>query len=112
MRQIIVQRKIDLAASKTLPVDILSHMLSALDESGKYMSEMEIVDKILGLMVGAYEPTSSACVSVVKYLAELPHIYDGVYKGTLCIINHLSENLKRKYFCHTLLFNGDHKFAY
>lgn len=47
MRQIIVQRKINMAASKALPVDVLSHMLSAvLDKSGKYMSELEIVDKI------------------------------------------------------------------
>lgn len=47
MLQIIVQRKIDMAASKTLPVDILSHMVLARDKSGKFMEELGIVEYII-----------------------------------------------------------------
>ncbi|KAL8127563.1 beta-amyrin 28-monooxygenase-like [Apium graveolens] len=79
--KIIKQRKIDLAqgkASKTQ--DILSHMLLTSDENGSFMGDSEIADKILGLLIGGHDTASSACAFVVKYLAELPAIYDGVYK--------------------------------
>ncbi|KAL2553872.1 Cytochrome [Forsythia ovata] len=78
---IIKQRKIDLAEGKASPTqDILSHMLLTSDESGKFMNELDIADKILGLLVGGHDTASSACTFVVKYLAELPEIYEGVYK--------------------------------
>lgn len=78
---IIKQRKIDLAEGKATPTqDILSHMLLTSDENGKFMNELDIADKILGLLVGGHDTASSACAFIVKYLAELPQIYDGVYK--------------------------------
>ncbi|XP_057467392.1 beta-amyrin 28-monooxygenase-like [Actinidia eriantha] len=78
---IIKQRKIDLAEGKASPTqDILSHMLLTSDENGKFMHEMDIADKILGLLVGGHDTASSACASIVKYLAELPEVYEGVYK--------------------------------
>nr|AOG74836.1 beta-amyrin 28-oxidase [Platycodon grandiflorus] len=78
---IIKQRKIDLAKGKASPTqDILSHMLLTSDENGKFMQEYDIADKILGLLIGGHDTASSACVFIVKYLAELPEIYDGVYK--------------------------------
>lgn len=81
---IIKQRKIDLAEGKATPTqDILSHMLLTSDENGKFMNELDIADKILGLLVGGHDTASSACAFIVKYLAELPEIYDGVYKGKL-----------------------------
>lgn len=79
---IIRQRKMDLAEGKATPTqDILSHMLLTSDENGNFMGELDIADKILGLLVGGHDTASSACTFVVKYLAELPHIYHGVYKG-------------------------------
>lgn len=79
---IIRRRKVDLAeGTATATQDILSHMLLASDESGRFMEEMDIADKILGLLVGGHDTASSACAFVVKYLAELPEIYQGVYKG-------------------------------
>ena len=79
---IIKQRKIDLAEGKASPTqDILSHMLLTCDESGTYMNELDIADKILGLLIGGHDTASASCTFIVKYLAELPHIYDGVYKG-------------------------------
>lgn len=61
--------------------DILSHMLLTCDENGDYMSELNIADKILGLLIGGHDTASIACTFVVKYLAEFPHIYDKVYQG-------------------------------
>ncbi|KAL3363508.1 hypothetical protein AABB24_012667, partial [Solanum stoloniferum] len=77
---IIKQRKIDLTEGKASDSqDILSHMLLTSDENGKFMHELDIADKILGLLIGGHDTASSACTFIVKYLAELPDIYDGVY---------------------------------
>ncbi|KAL3644268.1 hypothetical protein CASFOL_012200 [Castilleja foliolosa] len=85
---IIKQRKIDLADGKASATqDILSHMLTMSDENGKVMHELDIADKILGLLIGGHDTASSACAFVVKYLAELPHIYEGVYKEQMEIGN-------------------------
>ena len=80
--KIIKQRKVDLAEGKASATqDIMSHMLTASDEDGRFMSELDIADKILGLLIGGHDTASAACTFVVKFLAELPHIYDQVYKG-------------------------------
>ncbi|KAL6192266.1 hypothetical protein ACLB2K_038651 [Fragaria x ananassa] len=79
--KIIKQRKIDLAEGKASPTqDILSHMLLLSDEEGAHMKEMDIADKILGLLIGGHDTASATCTFIVKYLGELPHIYDAVYK--------------------------------
>jgi cytochrome P450 family 26 subfamily A len=79
---IIRQRKKDLAEGKASPTqDILSHMLLSNDADGQYMNEVEIADKIIALLLGAHDSTGTACTFVVKYLAEMPHIYEAVYKG-------------------------------
>ncbi|GMI97476.1 cytochrome P450, family 716, subfamily A, polypeptide 1 [Hibiscus trionum] len=78
---IIRQRKIDLAEKKASPTqDILSHMLLTCDENGKYMNEMDVADKIIGLLIGGHDTASAAITFVVKYLAELPEIYRKVLK--------------------------------
>ncbi|KAE8735497.1 Beta-amyrin 28-oxidase [Hibiscus syriacus] len=78
---IIRRRKIDLAEQKASPTqDILSHMLLTCDENGKYMNEMDIADKILGLLIGGHDTATAAITFVVKYLAELPEIYHKVLK--------------------------------
>ncbi|KAL4035191.1 hypothetical protein IC575_003872 [Cucumis melo] len=77
---IVRQRKQDLAEGKALATqDILSHMLLTCDENGVYMNESDITDKILGLLIGGHDTASVACTFIVKFLAELPHIYDAVY---------------------------------
>ncbi|KAJ8753249.1 hypothetical protein K2173_017865 [Erythroxylum novogranatense] len=79
--EIIKQRKVDLAqgmASATQ--DILSHMLLTSDEDGQFMNEMDVADKILGLLIGGHDTASAACTFIVKYLAELPDIYEAVHK--------------------------------
>ncbi|CAK9170683.1 unnamed protein product [Ilex paraguariensis] len=85
---IIKQRKIDLAEGKASPTqDIMSHMLLTSDENGKFMTELDIADKILGLLIGGHDTASSACTFVVKFLAELPEVYEGVYKEQIEIAN-------------------------
>lgn len=80
--KIIKQRKLDLAEGKASPTqDILSHMLLTCTDDGQYMNELDIADKILGLLIGGHDTASAACTFIVKYLAELPHIYDAVYQG-------------------------------
>ncbi|XVE86035.1 hypothetical protein DITRI_Ditri18aG0004000 [Diplodiscus trichospermus] len=76
---IIKQRKIDLAERKASQTqDILSHMLLTTDENGQCMNELDIADKILGLLVGGHDTASAVITFIVKYLAELPDIYHKV----------------------------------
>ncbi|KAG6411601.1 hypothetical protein SASPL_129684 [Salvia splendens] len=90
--EIIKRRKVDLSEGKASPTqDILSHMLLTSDESGKFMHELDIADKILGLLIGGHDTASSACAFVVKYLAELPHIYQPLYKEQMEIANSKKE---------------------
>ncbi|KDP27043.1 hypothetical protein JCGZ_20978 [Jatropha curcas] len=75
--KIIKQRKTDPAENKASQTpDILSHMLTTVDDKGQFMSEMEIADKILGLLIGGHDTASSAITFVVKYLAEMPQVYE------------------------------------
>ncbi|KAL1326379.1 hypothetical protein HN51_036465 [Arachis hypogaea] len=90
--RIIKQRKVELGEGKASPAqDILSHMLLTPDEDGHYMNEMDIADKILGLLIGGHDTASAACTFIVKYLAELPHVYDQVYKEQMEIAKSKSE---------------------
>jgi cytochrome P450 family 26 subfamily A len=80
--KMIKQRKVDLAEGNATPTqDILSHMLLTPDEHGTYLKESDIADKILGLLVAGFDTLSAALTFIIKYLGELPHIYDEVYKG-------------------------------
>ncbi|KAL3825523.1 hypothetical protein ACJIZ3_021552 [Penstemon smallii] len=85
---IVKQRKIDLAQGKASPnQDLLSHMLLTSDENGKFIPELDIADMILGFLVGGHDNVSSACTLIVYYLAELPEIYQGVFKEQMGIAN-------------------------
>ncbi|XP_059637061.1 beta-amyrin 28-monooxygenase-like [Cornus florida] len=78
---IIKQRKSDLTEKKSsVRHDILSHMLTTTDENGQFMNEMDIADKILGLLIGGHDTASAAITFIVKYLAELPDVYNEVLK--------------------------------
>ncbi|KAF6142976.1 hypothetical protein GIB67_014543 [Kingdonia uniflora] len=78
---IIKVRKTELEEKKASPTqDILSHMLLISDEDGQFMNEMDIADKILGLLIGGHDTASAAITFIVKYLAEIPHVYDEVLK--------------------------------
>ncbi|KAL7166077.1 hypothetical protein ACSBR2_036866 [Camellia fascicularis] len=70
-------------------------MLLTADEDGKFMKESAIADKILGLLIGGHDTASSACAFIVKYLAELPYIYQGVYKDMYVLLNLTFSDVKR-----------------
>ncbi|GMH11788.1 hypothetical protein Nepgr_013629 [Nepenthes gracilis] len=87
LMKIIKQRKIDLAEKVTTQTqDILSHMLTVTDDQGYHMDDLDIADKILGLLIGGHDTTSIAITFVVFYLAELPHIYNMVYEEQMEIV--------------------------
>ncbi|CAN0879548.1 Beta-amyrin 28-monooxygenase [Linum grandiflorum] len=88
---IIKERKAEMAHGKNCSKDILSFMLTAVDDNGKSMSEIDIANKILGLLVGGHDTASSTCSFVVKFLAELPHIYDRVYQEQMDIARSKAE---------------------
>ncbi|PWA34286.1 cytochrome P450 [Artemisia annua] len=74
--------------SKATPTqDILSHMILFRDDDGDFMGELDIADKILGLLIGGHDTTSSTTAFIVMYLADLPEIYNGVYKEQTEIAN-------------------------
>ncbi|CAA2962146.1 beta-amyrin 28-oxidase-like [Olea europaea subsp. europaea] len=80
MKIITKRRKEIIANNETEGRDLLSCMLLVKDEDGQFLSEMEISNNIIGLLVASFETTSSAVTAVMNYLAELPHIYNGVLK--------------------------------
>ncbi|CAK9155495.1 unnamed protein product [Ilex paraguariensis] len=72
--------------------DLLSRMLLVTDKNGKFMNEKEISNNIVGLLVASYETTSTAVTVVLKYLAELPHIYTQVFKEQMEIAKSKGPN--------------------
>ncbi|KAL5705314.1 beta-amyrin 28-monooxygenase [Ranunculus cassubicifolius] len=88
LASIIKQRRIDLAIGKTSPIqDVLSHMLVTSDDSWKFMTDYDIADKIMALLLGGHDTASITLAFVVKYLAEHPHIYNEVLEEQLQILN-------------------------
>ncbi|XP_047314258.1 beta-amyrin 28-monooxygenase-like [Impatiens glandulifera] len=77
--RIIRQRTADLGAEIAIPGnDILSHMLITTDDNGQFMKEMDIADKIIGLLIAGHDTSSAAITFILKYLAEFPKVYDKV----------------------------------
>ncbi|KAF5201641.1 Beta-amyrin 28-monooxygenase [Thalictrum thalictroides] len=50
------------------------------------MTEMDIADKILALLIGGHDGPSSSITFVIKFLAELPHIYNEVRREQIEIL--------------------------
>lgn len=62
--------------------DLLSRLLLVTDENGKFLTAKQICNNFIGLLLASYETSGTAITFVLKYLAELPHIYNEFYKGT------------------------------
>ncbi|KAI8530613.1 hypothetical protein RHMOL_Rhmol11G0073000 [Rhododendron molle] len=60
--------------------DLLSGILLALDENGKFRNEEDTANQIMGLLIAGHETASIALTFTIKYLAELPHVYQEVFK--------------------------------
>uniref|UniRef100_A0A1W7HBT7 Cytochrome P450 n=1 Tax=Scoparia dulcis TaxID=107240 RepID=A0A1W7HBT7_SCODU len=77
--EIIRKRKVLLMERRSMPdQDILAHMLTTTDENGQFMTELDIADKIIGLLIGGHDTASAAITFIMKYLAELPEVYHKV----------------------------------
>ncbi|KAK6927856.1 Cytochrome P450 [Dillenia turbinata] len=72
----VFEKKLDFREAK----DLLSRMLYATDENNMFADELEIANTIISLLNAGNEPISATISFVLKYLAELPHIYDEVLK--------------------------------
>lgn len=81
LKIILRQRRLDLESKKASPSqDLLSHLLVTSDEQGKFLSEEEILNNILVLLFAGHDTSCSVISVLMKYLAELPHVYEQVLK--------------------------------
>lgn len=88
---LVKQRKVGLEQGTASPrQDLLSHLLVSPDDNGDFLTEPAVVNNILMLLFAGHDTTTSAITSLLKKLAELPHVYDQVYKGMymcMCILS-------------------------
>ncbi|KAK7359119.1 hypothetical protein VNO77_01065 [Canavalia gladiata] len=84
IKVILRKRKVDLEEKRASPTqDLLSHMLLTSDPSGRFMTETEIIDNILLLLFAGHDTSRSVLSLAMKYLAQLPEVYDHVLKEQL-----------------------------
>lgn len=84
LRPVIGRRRMDLIEKTASPTmhDLVSYLLMTADEDGRLMTDEEIIDNILSFVSGAHGTTSNLITLVMKNLAEMPHIYNEVLRGT------------------------------
>lgn len=83
---VIRKRKMELLEKReSTERDLLTCMLLSVDGDGKFMNELEIAEKIIGLLLASHDTTSTSISFVVNFLAEYGHIYDEVRKGNASI---------------------------
>lgn len=79
---IMKKRKVDLDEKKASPTqDLLSHLLVTPDTNGRFLNEVEIIDNILLLLFAGHDTSRSVLSLVMKYLGNLPQVYEQVLKG-------------------------------
>ncbi|XP_002527982.2 beta-amyrin 28-monooxygenase isoform X1 [Ricinus communis] len=64
---------------------ILSQHLVEINEEGQSTSESEMATRILALISASYDNVSTAMTFVIKYLAEMPNVYDAVLREQMGI---------------------------
>lgn len=82
LRLIAEQKKVALGQNATLSSqDLMSHLLVTTNENSKFLSEEEIVNNILTLLFAGHDTSSSVITFLMKYLAEMPDVYEKVLTG-------------------------------
>ncbi|KAK2997488.1 hypothetical protein RJ639_026371, partial [Escallonia herrerae] len=78
---IIKQRRVALEQKTVSPSqDLLSHLLASSDENGRFLTEAEIINNVLTLLFAGHDTSSSAITLIMKNLAELPEVYEKVFR--------------------------------
>lgn len=81
---VLQERKIALEEGKASPEqDLLSFLLSNVDEQGRFLTQVEIKDNILQLLFAGHDTSSSTLTVILKFLAENPNCYQEVLKEQL-----------------------------
>ncbi|KAK3030486.1 hypothetical protein RJ639_038792 [Escallonia herrerae] len=81
---IIKKRRVALEQKAASPSqNLLSHLLVSSDENGRFLIEAEIINNILTLLFAGHDTSSSAITLIMKNLAELPEVYEKVFRGWL-----------------------------
>uniref|UniRef100_M1BZU2 Cytochrome P450 n=1 Tax=Solanum tuberosum TaxID=4113 RepID=M1BZU2_SOLTU len=53
-------------------------MINEQDEDGKYMTEVEIEDKVFGFIIGSYDTTATTITLTMKYLQQMPEFFNEI----------------------------------
>lgn len=86
LRAVLQQRRVALREERASPTqDLLSHLLVTPDENGRFMTEEEIVNNILTLLFAGHDTATSTITLLVKFLGQLPHVYDQVLQEQINI---------------------------
>lgn len=82
LMRMIKERRKDLMEKGEGP-DLLSTMVMFRDEDGQHLSDVYLANFFIGLLMASFDTTSSSITTVINYLAQLPHIYNEVFKGNI-----------------------------
>ncbi|KAJ4723913.1 putative Cytochrome P450 [Melia azedarach] len=83
------QRRIDVQEKKKSDEskeDIFSFLIQEKYKDGESVSDSDLANKITGLILAAHSTTSATMVSIIKFLAELPKVYEGVLQEHMEIV--------------------------
>ncbi|XP_057420628.1 beta-amyrin 28-monooxygenase-like isoform X2 [Lotus japonicus] len=84
IKMLLKKKKVDLEENRISPTkDLLSHLLVTSDTNGRFLTETEISDNILLLLFAGHDTSRSVLSSVMKYLGQLPEVYERVLKEQL-----------------------------
>ncbi|XP_055835001.1 beta-amyrin 28-monooxygenase-like [Solanum dulcamara] len=81
MKVIIEERRAKLLENSNLSNvynDLLTQLIIEQDEDGKYMTEVEIVDKVFGFIIGSYDTTATTITLTMKYLNQKPEFFNEI----------------------------------
>ncbi|KAL3510817.1 hypothetical protein ACH5RR_030218 [Cinchona calisaya] len=87
------QSRIDLSShGSSSRKDFMSILLSAKDDNDQLFCDDDISCNLAGLVVASYTTLRSTIFSIMKYLAELPEVYDSVLREQQAILDGKEAN--------------------